>query len=216
MGVFFGLGDAKLLQAGVRHHFAEDAFEFDGGEQAGQETVEMTGIFDHAASRRPIDAGLAGKFVEVGIEQGGENLTHAVGAEIAGQQTVARRHAGVIADHHGGHEFVRLAAPVGGVDRLKGVAGGRAVRGNQGVVGPGDAIPTPVAVHGVIAPGDGDDLEIIQRAGLFYDVGDIIPPARRRRVAAIEKGMKPYRNPGVTKNFGQRHQMILMRVHPAR
>ena len=189
MGVFLGLGDAQLRHTGIRHNLAENPGGNDRWKQAGEEAVEVAGIFDHAAGRRPGDRGSPRKIVEFGIDQGGENLAHAVGAEITRQQAVARRHAGIIADHRRQHEFIRLAASIGDVDRRQGVLGRRAARRHQGVIGQGNAIPAIVAVHGVIAPGDGGDTNAGNRLRGGDEIGDIALGARRRHVPAISEDM---------------------------
>ena len=123
MGVFLGLGDAKLRHAGLRHHLAKNARKRRTREQDGEEFVEAGRIRDHAAGRRETHSGAPREAVEIRIEQRAEQLAHPVGAEVAGQQPVAAAHAGVAADHRRQHELVGFAARVGGGDRPVGVGG---------------------------------------------------------------------------------------------
>ena len=74
-----------------------------------------------------------------------------------GNSGVAIRHAGIIADDAGNHEFIVHAVAIGCLDRSMRVGKARTLRIDKRRIGFGDALPALVAVHGVVAAEHGYD-----------------------------------------------------------
>ena len=89
----------------------------------------------HAGRRREPDDAPALEPLEVGIEHGGEDLAHAIGAEIDAKYAVAILHAGVVADHRGLDEFVALVVGVAVEHGRERVREARALAVHHHVVG---------------------------------------------------------------------------------
>src|SRR3546814_12172691 len=82
VGVFLGLGNAKLALAGRGHHLAEGPGQVFRREKGGQEGVELGRVFHHSQRAGERRALLPLEDVEDRIEQGGEDLAGTVGAEV--------------------------------------------------------------------------------------------------------------------------------------
>ena len=99
-----------------------------------------------------------GEAVEIRVEQGGQDLAHAVGAEVEAQQAVAVLHAVIVADHGGHDELVGDALAIGAVHRgsrrRRMLAPSPSAIAQIGLL---DALPALVAVHGEVAARDGGD-----------------------------------------------------------
>src|SRR3546814_20993973 len=78
---------------------------------------------DHAGGDGEDGDARPGKAVEAGIEEGGQDLPRAVGAEIDHHDTVTVADRRAAADHRRGDELVGLAAGIGGLARGDRVAG---------------------------------------------------------------------------------------------
>ena len=83
-------------------------------------SVEYSTRPSAAAKRDPLFPREAG---EIRVEQSRGDLADPVGAKIGDQQTVAVAHAGITGDRGRRHEFVGLAAGIGGFDRLQRIIG---------------------------------------------------------------------------------------------
>ncbi len=216
MGVFLGLGDAKLMEAGLGRHLAERAGELLGREQGRDELRQRRRIFDHAERGGEGDAAGAREALEGGVDQRRENLPHAVGAEIRRHQPVAVRHASIGGDRGRLDELVALAACVGRLDRGARILGREALPAHHRVIGERDALPALVAVHAVIASADGADGDALAVAEGGEEAVEIAKRAARRRVAPVEQSVHHDRNAGRGENIGECRDLILMRMHPAR
>src|SRR3546814_19268019 len=96
-----------------------------GGDEEG---IERGGIFGQADGAGELDQPGAGEAAEMRIEQGGEDLAGAVGAEICHQQAVAVAHAGKTVDGGGQDEFVGFLGDIRPEVRRVGEGGGRTCR----------------------------------------------------------------------------------------
>ena len=215
VGVLLGLGDAQLRHARGGGDLAEGPGQPHRREQRREEGAELIGVLGHAARGGEAHHGAPLERVERGVEKRGEQLAHAVGAEVAHQDPVAVLHAGVIADRGGQHELVGLAARIGRGDRGVGVGRRFASGRNQRLVGLGDALPAPVAVHRVIAPADRGDGEAPGAGDGRLEVRQVAAAARRRGVAAVEKGVHRDLDAAPGQGAAERRDMVLVAVHAA-
>ncbi len=173
---------------------------------------QRVAISGHAESGAERKAG-AGKTVESGVEQGGEDFPHPVGAEIHAEHRIAVAQPGIVADHRGGDEFVGLAGRVARGNCRVGGGEALSLAGGDQLIGLGHTLPALVAVHGVIAADDADDLSVIAEPGL--EVAHIAGPGVRRGVAPVHPGVNHHRDAGGMKQRRQGDGMVLMRMHAA-
>ena len=122
------------------------------------------------------------------IEQGGQDLAHAVGAEVEAEQAVAVAHAAVVADH-GRQARTRRSCRAHrhprSPPRRPGTRGPRPrTIARVGLV---DALPALVAVHGVVAPAHGRDRHAGGSAAAKR--AQVLGGRARRRVAAVGEGV---------------------------
>ena len=185
MRVFLGLGDAQLRHAGIGNDLAEGVAQVLRREQCRHEAVQVGRIFDKTQRGGESDAFLAFEAGEIGVEQRRGDLADPVGAEIGEEHTIAITHAAVIGDRRRQHEFVRLAARIGGLDRLHRIVGMLAGGGGQRGVGFGDPVPTLVAVHRVIAAGGRSYPDIAVTGNILLELLKIPGSGLGRRIAAI-------------------------------
>src|SRR5208282_2100537 len=83
-------------------------------------------------------------------------------------------------------------------------------------VGLGDALPAPVAVHGVVTAIDGRDFAGVIFAHLLLQLIEIAGAVGRQRVAAIHEGMYEDALDSLLLGHSQeRIQVLLPRVHAA-
>ncbi len=211
----------SCLRPGLRHRLAQPHPDGRGRKQRLEEGLERGRIVDHADGVGELHHPGAIEAVEPGIEQRRQDLAGTVGAEVEHQQAVAVLHAGVAVDHRRPHEFVVEARGVALVHRL----GGRACALglafldtgiDHGVVGKRHALPALVAIHRIVAAGDGGkaDGQAWFQSGL--DMPQALMRAARRHVPSVQEGVDPDRNSGACDAIGQRDEMVLMRMHAAR
>ena len=143
-----------------------------------------------------------------------KNFAHAVGAEVEAQHPVAVLHASIIADHRRHDELVEflVGVCVGDDRRRVGKVGPSA--STIAPIGLLDAVPTLVAIHGVIAARYGCDRDGLRQRG--QQALDVLAGGLRRRIAAVGKCVHPRRHARIGEDLAQRHRVILMRMHPAR
>ncbi len=155
----------------------------------------------------------AGEAVEGRVEQRGQDLPRAVGAEIEAEQPVAVAQAGVAGQHRGGHELVRHVARVGGLHGGRGALRALAFSHGDGAPGLLHPLPPVVAVHGEVAARDGGE----PRAGrqLGVEPGEVDEGGARRRVAAVGEGVDGDGDAGLRQRLRERHGVRLVRVDPA-
>ena len=129
---------------------------------------------------------------EPGLRQRPRDLPGAVGAEVEEDDGVAvadRADGLTVLDEDGRlNELVGLAPGVGLGDRLGGAARPEAGRKDERRVRAGDPVPSLVAVHGVVAAGDGRDLHG-RRIEHGLEPGEVTLGGLRRRVASVREGM---------------------------
>ena len=147
----------------------------------------MLAVLRHAHGGRQVQDAAAGKAVEGRIEHRAQNLAHAVRPEVEAKHAVAVMNAAIVADHGGQHELVAEVVRIGVGDHRVGVGEARAFGLHDGAIGPDHALPTLVAIHGVVAADDGRDrYRWRQRIDQAHEV---VPGRARRRVATVGKGM---------------------------
>ena len=120
--------------------------------------------------------------------------------------------------HKRQHELVGHAFVVGLFHALHGV-GLRSALGltlDQRAKGFGDALPTPVAVHSVIASAHGCDLARVVLAHLLLQLFEIAGAVGGQRVASIHEGMDENAIDSVLLGHLQKRvEMLLPRMHAA-
>jgi hypothetical protein len=158
--------------------------------------------------------GIGREAIEAGVEQRGQDLAHAVGAEVEAEQPVAVSHAGVVADRGGGDELVEPALGMRGGDGV--LRAGEAGAGglHHHVVGGLDAFPPRVAVHREVAAADRRDAAPGGQRGL--EAGEVVGRGLRRGVASVGPGMHQDLDPRGGGGAGERDRVVLVAVHAAR
>ena len=143
---------------------------------------------------------------KVGVDQGAGHLSGPVGAEVQEDDAVAFFDAAALGADHGLEEFVGDPGVVRGLDGLAGVLseGGAAAR--QGVIGPLEALPTAVPIHGIVAAGKIGDLAHAQLPHFILELLHDSPGRRwgRRPGRLRRRGRTPEALPGAWPALGAR------------
>ena len=151
------------------------------------------------------------------------DLANAVGAEVEADARIFVANGGqrlpvaVGADKRN-HEFVGDSLVVRIFHSLHGIGTLAAFRvgKHHRVVGLGDALPAPVAIHGVVAAVDGGDLAAVVLAHLLLQLFEVSCAVGGQSVAAVHKGMHENAIQSVLlRHLQQRIEMRLLRVHTA-
>ena len=216
MGIFLGLGEAKLAQAGAGHDLADGVRERRPRHQGGEQTGQGDAVIAHAAGAGHGNPAAALEAVEGGLEQGAEELAHAVGAEVGHQHRVPVAHAAIAADHARRHELVAFAGGVGLVDGRRQVGGALAVALGDGLIGARHPLPALVPIHGEVAPAHRGELEPGPARYLVQQRLGEAAGALGRSVAAVEEGVETDRHAGLGQVSGERRDVPLMGVDAAR
>ncbi len=132
--IFLGLRHAQLRAAGVGNDLAETAPQRHGRKDGRQERVQILAVFGHAGRDGKAHDALARKPGKTRIEQRGEKLAHAVGAEIEAQHAIAVLHSVIAADHRRQHELVGHIVGIGIGDDRGGVEEARPVSVHHHIV----------------------------------------------------------------------------------
>src|ERR1700680_186216 len=147
-------------------------------------------------------------------------LPGAVGTEVEEDDRVTVLDATALAaieDRGGRHELVGDSVRVLPLDVGHRVDGGPVTCTGDDLVGAGDAVPAPIAVHREIPAGDRGDGAHPSTVQIVAETPDEPGGARRRLVAPIEKGMEPQRcQAPAAGQLGKRDGVILMTVHATR
>ena len=216
MGVLLRLGDAKLGHVLLGDIFAENVVQAllgEGNDHIGHGCVIGGGT--HVVYLKealfPLKAG------KIGIHEGAGDLSGTVGAEVHEDDGVAFSDPGVLRRDHRHHELVRHPGVIAGLHRAHRVANetGLALAVYHGLVGPLDAVPVGVPVHGVVAAGDGGNLGPVLVAGLLH-LGHEALAGGGGYVAAVHEAVD--KNPGAAQLVGHLHRRLDvgdMAVHAA-
>ncbi len=180
-----------------------------------EELLEFARIFGESARGGELDRLAARKVVEVGVEQGREDLADAVGAEIADDQPIAILHAAIAVNDRRQDEFVVEVRCVAAFHRLQRIRRGLALALDQRAIGPLDTVPTLVTIHCVVAPAHCRDANGIAALERGVEFRQELLGATRRRVASVEKRVHCNRYPRVGKDLGECRDVILMRMDTA-
>ena len=113
--------------------------------------VERFAVLRHAGGCRDLDGARARESGEFRIEYRGEQLAHAVGAEVEAKHAIAIAHALIGADDGGQDELVGDVLAVRIRDRGRRIGERCALAFDDGLVGFRHALPAIVAIHRVIA-----------------------------------------------------------------
>ena len=213
MRVLLRLRHAQLRETGTGNDLAQEVRHRLRREHRAHQGRQFVAVPRQPRGGGDPDGARALEAVEFRVQQGGEDLAHAVGAEIEAEHAVAVAHALIIADDAGDDELVGHLAPVRVVDQARGVGEGRALALGDGEVGLGDAVPAAVAVHGVVAARDGGDADLLGQTRL--EAMNVLTGGTRRRVAAVQERMDDAGNAGDRERAGECHAVILMRVDTA-
>ena len=213
MRIFLGFRHAQLRATSRRDDGAKHVVEALGREQRPEEGIKLRAVLGHASRRREPDDAPALEPLEVGIEHGGEDLAHAIGAEIDAKYAVAILHAGIVANDRGLDEFVALVMGVAVEHGGERIGETRALGVDHHVIGARDALPAIVAVHGPITTTDGGDASR-GRQGRQKSL-DVLVGRARRRIASVGQRVNEYRHASRGHEGGERRGMILMGVHAA-
>ena len=174
----------------------------------------MLAVLCHTGGASDADAATAGKAAEARVEQGGQDLAHAVGAEIEAKHAVAVPHAPILADHRRNDELVADLVCIS-IRNDGGSAGkARPLGVRDRVIGLGHALPPSVAIHGVVPTAHRDDRDGSRECR--DEARNVLPCRAWRRIAAIGKGMHDRRHRGLGENVGERSRLVLMRMDPTR
>ena len=190
VGVLLGLGDVVLAQARRGQHVGQHVLGklLGEGHRRGDVRVVLGQAHETHLGPRP-----AREAVEGGIRHRARELAGAVGTEVEEHHGVAVAHAPA-GKRHGLDELVGDAGGVGGLHHLA----RRRVRArlgpHHGAPGTLDALPTLVAVHRVVAPGDAGDLDgaaVVGKLGHHgLELFEVARPALRRHVAAVHEAVQ--------------------------
>ena len=186
-----------------------------GGKIVSQECVQLLAVLRHAGRGGDPDNALAREARKIRIEQSGQDLAYAVGAEVEAEHAVAVAHAAIVADDRGHHELVAEIVRVGVRDRRAGIRKARALRFHDCADRPWrHALPAVVAIHGVVAAADRRDRNGSRQRR--QQPRNVLARGSRRRVAAVGESMHDSRHARLRQNFRQRRGVVLVRMHAAR
>ena len=217
VSVFLGFGGPELPQTRRRREGAEGVARLDGREQGFHPRIQRRGIARHSHRRGEGGRAGAGERREVRLEQRGEDLARAVGAEIGHDEAVAVLHAVIAADDRRRDEFVARARCVTGGDGRVGGRRARALAARHRRPGARRALPIAVAVHREIASAHGRERHARRaRARSGLEGGEIAPGAPRRRIPPVEKGVDGDGNAGPGNALRQRQHVRRVGMNAAR
>ena len=175
--------------------------------------IELFAVLGHAGGGGDAHATRTPKPLKARIEQRRKNFAYSVGAEVEAQHTVAVAHAAVIADDGRHDELVAKIAPIGVLNDGLGTWELPPLRLHDGRIGWGNALPTPIAVHRVVAAANTGD-----RNGCGQcrnQTRDFLARGAWWRITAVSEGMHHRRHARPHENPGQCYCMILVRMHTA-
>ena len=213
MRVFLGLGEAELAQPLRRHPGAERVDDLLLGVGGGHEAVVLLGIIDHAEQRRPFRAPAGFEPGEAGIADGAEDFAGAVGAEVEEEDTVAVLRAGIVADYSGRDELVGFPGGIGTAQRLGDGFRAPSLAPDHRRIGRTHPLPAVVAVHRVVAPGDGDDAGALGQT--LRQPVEVERGRAWRRVAAIGDRVQRHRHAGLGHHPRGGEDMAELAMHAA-
>lgn len=182
VGVFFGFGDAKVAEVGLGHEVGEEVIHRLGGDDDGEgevlvvlghadvvkvfgELVEGDGLVEFDGCGEVVALGAYGVFGKAGgAGEDARDLADTVGAvvEVDDDIFIADEAYGVAIGIDAGEGRDELVSNVGIVEVAHagdgvGVGAAFGVACDHGVEGPALLLPAEVAVHGVVAAGDGGE-----------------------------------------------------------
>ncbi len=213
MRILLGFRHAKLLSSGGGDDLSEQVVHRLRRKQGPEPRVEVRAVAGYSRGAGEVDGARARKAVETRVEERGQDLPHAIRSEIEAEQAVAVLHAPIIADAGGDDELVRYILRVSGRDHGCGIGKARALSLSDRQIGLFDALPSVVAIHRVIAAGDGRDFS--NRRKRVAKRAQEVAGRARRRVASIREGVDQSRHAGLGEQSRQRGGVVLMRVHAA-
>ena len=175
MGVFFRLGDAQLGEAQLAEVFPKDVFQLlvgEGHRHVGHGGIVLRGAheMEGEAPPGPLEAGKGW------VHQGAGEFPGPVRAEVEEDNAVSRFQVPPAGTDHRFHELIGDAGVVGGLDGLEGIGEEGTLSVGHGVVGPLQAVPPLVPVHGVVTAHDVGDLTHPQGLELGLKLADISQP----------------------------------------
>ena len=213
MRVFLRLGNPQLLASGLCENIAENILQFDRREKRCDERVKSVGILDHAERRCEIDDPPAIKSIERRVQQGRQNFSRSIRAEIQHQNAVTVLHTAVAVNRRRFDELIRRTRFVGrfhGGDRI---CSPFAMGVDKQFVGPRHTVPAFVPVHCEITTANRPDFCVAGRFGKFRE---ILRGRRRRRIAAVQQRMYTDRHAGRVQHLCDRGDLVLVRVYTTR
>ena len=193
--VLFGFRHTQIAQVKVGKNVRQDVLELFRPKDVAQPRPGLF-ILSHRDECEALGARRVREFVKPGFDERPRDLPRAVSSEIE------EDHGIVVADHaarhgrlpgtslgrnHGGQdELVRHVSFVARPHHGDGIArSGFGIAVNHRAIRLLDALPTVVAVHGVVAAGNARDLPDAVFAHLLLEPAQEVDPALRWRVAAI-------------------------------
>ena len=219
MSVFFSFGDAQLGFVVLRHPFAEGVHQRCRRISAGDFNVRgVLGQHDEIE----VHHFLTGEAVEIGVNEGAGNFARAVGAEVHENQRIAvfHRRIGLAFSANNGrfHELIVFIARISGLQARNGGIGLELAfcQGHQ-IVSLLNAVPTVVAVHGVVAANDRGDAAFAQRGKFVFEFRQRLFSAARRSIAAVEEGVQiDFIRAAFGCQLNHRHDVVFVAVDAAR
>ncbi len=216
VGVFFGFRDAQLSLVMLRHPLAEGIRQRRW--RIGAWRFDVGGIFGQHHEIAQLNLFFTGEAVEVSVDEGAGDFASAVGTEVHEDQRVAIFHCGIGlafgADHRCFDEFVVFIAGVSGFQRSnRGVGLELAFGFYQQIVGLLYAIPTVVAVHGVVAANDRGHAAFTEGGKLVFKGFQGGFSAARRGVTTIKEGVQvDFFRPFFCGQLDHRHNVVFVTV----
>ena len=187
------------------------------GEGHVHQRVEPLGVGGHpqrrGEGRRALVA--ARESVELGVEEGAQDLPHPVGAEVDAEEPRARLHPAVVADRRGLDELVGLAAGVGGLDGGERVGLAAPLAEPDRPPGALHPVPAVVPVHGEEAARHRADRDARQPLDLGEEGGKLRPSGPRPDVAAVGDEVEDDRHAPLRQRAGGGGDVALVAVDAA-
>ena len=185
MGIFFRFGHPHLPVAGPGEELRQYVVEAAGRKQDRIVEALLIGCHGHDVETQR----LRGEPCKTLFTEGANDLAHTVGPKIQTEQGVASPQAAVRGDHCRQHELIAQRLGIGRLQRVMRRMEPLPLAMRQHVVGQGGAVPSMVAIHGVIAPGDRGDFAHTGLAHHRFYRSEILRCHPGARIAAIGDGV---------------------------
>ena len=216
MRILLGFGDMVLAQAGGGEHVGKHVIRERLGERDRRGDIRVVLGQAHERNLGPTSAIEPVKGI---IDDGTRDLTGAIGAEVEENDGIPIDDAASI-KRHGLDELIGDLGIVGCLHSGDGIVGCRK-RGcaHDGLVGPGNTVPTLVAIHRVIATRNACHAHGVLETALGDEVLQLLHvalAARRRDVAAVHERMHAHiADAAFHGMFDKRIQVLVAGMHAA-